>query len=195
LDAIAGSLKKLPYGIRWICKTISELAKEHFNVDPNETNTDILRVVGYFVYYRFINLAIVTPDNFEIVDKDLSPVARKNLVNISKVLQNLLNFSVFSEQSDRWFVPLNEWIKSHFETVTDYFNDLIDVAEPSEYLQVDRYMELTQKTKPVIIISLHEISLTHRNVIQNIDKLTKDKEDPLRVILNDLGDPLELSKR
>ena len=30
LDGIVSGLKKLPYGIRWICKTISELAKEHF---------------------------------------------------------------------------------------------------------------------------------------------------------------------
>ena len=123
--------------------------------------------------------------------------------------------STFSEQSDRWLVPLNDWIKGHFEVVTDYFNDLIDVVEPSEYLQVDRYMELTQKAKSVIIISLQEISLTHRNVLSNLDKLTKvkisvfcllfihfskrfvvqqDKEDPLRVILNDLGDPIEISK-
>jgi len=30
LDGIVGSLKKLPYGIRWICKTISDLARENF---------------------------------------------------------------------------------------------------------------------------------------------------------------------
>lgn len=89
---------------------------------------------------------------------------------------------------------MNDWLKSHLENVTDYFVELIDVAEPSEHLQVDKYMELTQKTKPVIIISMHEISQTHKFVAQTIDKLAKDKEDPLRVILNDLGEPLDVGK-
>jgi len=54
-------------------------------------------------------------------------------------------------------------------------------------------MELTQKSKPVIIISLHEIAQTHAYFAANIDKLTKDKDDPLRVILNDLGDAPKIS--
>lgn len=35
-------------------------------------------------------------------------------------------------------------------------------------------MELTQKAKPVIIISLHEIAQTHSFILQNLDKLVKD---------------------
>jgi len=46
----------------------------------------------------------------------------------------------------------------------------------------------------VIIISLHEISQTHTYLLQNIEKLAKEKEDPLRVILNDLGDAPLVSK-
>lgn len=40
----------------------------------------MLKVTGYFVYYRFINLAIVTPDAYNVVDKELDQVVRKNLV-------------------------------------------------------------------------------------------------------------------
>jgi Ras GTPase-activating-like protein IQGAP2/3 len=71
---------------------------------------------------------------------------------------------------------------------------LAEVADPEDYLQVDRYMELFQKTKPVIIISLHEISQTHSHLQQNLEKLAKDKEDPLRLIINDLGDAPSISK-
>jgi len=52
---------------------------------------------------------------------------------------------------------------------------------------VNKYMELTQKTKPVILISLHEISATHHLVLQNLDALA-EKDDELRVIMKDLGD-------
>lgn len=85
-------------------------------------------------------------------------------------------------------MPLNSWIKKNLEGVRDYFTDLIEVADPEDYLQVDKYMELTQRTKPVIIISLHEISLTHSILRQHLEKLAKEKEDPLRLILNDLGE-------
>jgi hypothetical protein len=43
-------------------------------------------------------------------------------------------------------------------------------------------MEMTQKTKPVIIISLHEIASTHQYLLQNVSKLAKDKDDPLRQV-------------
>jgi len=89
---------------------------------------------------------------------------------------------------------MNPWISSSFGTVRDYFNDLIEIADPEEYLQVDKYMELTQKTKPVIIISLHEIASTHQYLSQNLDKLAKDKEDPLRLIMSDLGEAPAVGK-
>ncbi len=55
-------------------------------------------------------------------------------------------------------------------------------------------MELTQKTKPLIIISLHEIASSHQFLLQNLDKLAKEKDDPLRLIINDLGDAPSVSK-
>lgn len=183
-DVTTKNLKKLPYGIKWICKQIRTIAQEKFK---SSSEDDILKVTGYFVYYRFINLAIVTPENFGIVEKDPSPVARKNLVVISKVLQKLFNLSLF-DQSDKWMMPLNDWMKSNFDTVRDFFTDLVEVPEPEEFLDVDKYMELTQKSKPVIIISLREIAGTHSLLSQHIDKLAKEKDDPLRIIVKDLGE-------
>lgn len=52
---------------------------------------------------------------------------------------------------------------------------------------MNKYMELTQKTKPVILISLHEISATHNLLLQNLDALA-EKDDDLRVIMKDLGE-------
>jgi Ras GTPase-activating-like protein IQGAP2/3 len=72
-----------------------------------------------------------------------------------------------------------------------YFDDLPRVEEPEDYLQVNRYMELTHQTKPVISISLHEIYNTHSLVAKHIDGLAPEKEDPLRQIMLDLGPPPE----
>lgn len=90
-DGIIDNLAKVPYGIRWICKQIRSIAQKNFSKSADD---DILKVTGYFVYYRFINLAIVTPDNFDIINTmDLTPIARKNLVAVCFLKKNFFFLS------------------------------------------------------------------------------------------------------
>jgi Ras GTPase-activating-like protein IQGAP2/3 len=106
------------------------------------------------------------------------------------VLQNLFNFRLFPKGD-----PLNSFIEKNMPTVEHYFDSLVKVDDPEDHLQVNKYMELTQKTKPVILISLHEISMTHKMLLQNLDALATEKEDPLKMILNDLGEgPPDIDK-
>jgi hypothetical protein len=187
LDAIVNSMEKLPYGLRYICKTIKEISLTRFGeqLDPEQ----VLKVVGYFVYYRFINVAIITPDQHKVVEKDLSMALRKNLVVVGKVLQNLFNLRTFGETGqDRFVAPLNPWIEKQKELVGHYFQTLVKVDDPEDFLQITRYNELTQKTKPVIQISVSEITNTHCLLLDNLDALAENKDDELRQILTDLGD-------
>ena len=57
-------------------KKLSAISKEAL---PDSTVLDIHRLIGYFVYYHFLNLAIVTPDSkqAQLVKKELSPLGRK----------------------------------------------------------------------------------------------------------------------
>lgn len=48
---------------------------------------------------------------------------------------------------------------------------------------------MTQKTKPLIVISLHEIAETHRHLSDHVKKLAPTDDDPLRIILKELGPP------
>jgi len=137
-------------------------------------------------------LGVVAPDAHGVIEGDLDPLVRRNLAVVGKVLQNLFNFRVFGVQQESSMVPLNGFIEKNKPIVEHYFNSLVKVDDPEDYLQVNKYMELTQKTKPVILVSLHEISATHHLLLENIDdiadKKDKPEEDELRVILKDLGD-------
>jgi Ras GTPase-activating-like protein IQGAP2/3 len=84
--------------------------------------------------------------------------------------------------------PLNSWIDKHKPIVAHYFNSLVEVDEPEDHLEVTKYNELTQKTKPVVLISIHEIFATHKLLVENLDQLAPEESDELRVILKDLGD-------
>lgn len=185
-DGIVSSLNRLPYGIRWICKQIHNIAKQKWN----SSEDDIGKVLGYFVYYRFMNVAIVTPDSHALTGKDVSMMARRNLVVVAKVLQNLFSLNLFQQKQEKWMLPLNDWISSKIPLVRKYFEEMIAVADPSEYLRVDRYNELTLKINPVIVISLSEIFQTHLLILENIAALKqKDKDEPLEIIMKELGTP------
>ncbi|KYQ88346.1 RasGTPase-activating protein [Tieghemostelium lacteum] len=194
LEGITSSLNRLPYGIRWICKQIYQIAEKNFT---NSTQDEILKVIGYFIYYRFIQVAMVSPEEYDLVGREILPTSRKNLINVSKVLQALFNFAQFGA-SEKHFIPLNAWISSHIADIKRYLEEIIEVGEPEDYLQVDKYMELTQKTKPVIIISLPEIASTHQAISKNLDSLVSktEKDDPMRIIMKELdefGPPPEIS--
>merc|ERR1712137_891772 len=152
---------------------------------------DISKVTLYFVYYRFINLAIVQPDSYNIGDEDLPPIARKNLITASRVLQYLFNFRKFNPDNpgDKFFVPLNDFIEKNEPLISEYVASIYQVPEPEDKLQVNKYMELAQKAKPVIIISLHEIFKTHALLAENLSQLATESDDPLRLIMADLGPP------
>lgn len=188
LDGILRTLEDLPYGIRWICKQLRDVAQKKLT---DATKEDILKLEGYFVYYRFLNLAIVTPDSFDIIQGDIPQTVRKSLAVIAKILLNIFNLREFGNQvPDKYYSGLNEFINTKCkQPLMRYYDDLPRVEDPEDFLQVNRYMELTQQSKPVITISLNEIYNTHTLVAKHIDALAPDKEDPLRQVMVDLGPP------
>jgi uncharacterized protein YlxP (DUF503 family) len=82
---------------------------------------------------------------------------------------------------------LSSWIESQKARVSKYLAELIDVPDPADFLMVDKYVELTQGTKPIILMTFSEIYSTHELVVQNLNALAKDQSDPLRTIIKELG--------
>jgi len=187
LEGIVTSLESLPYGLRWICKQIRLTTQKKL---PDCTAEDILRLPAYFAFFRFINPAIVTADSYNIIDVEMPGSVRKALVVVNKVLGFLFNLRTFGA-AERHLMALNPWMQSKHELIVDYFNTLVHVDEPEDQLQVTKYMELTQKTKPVIFISPHELVMTHKILLQHLNETCPEKEDNMRIVLNDLGAPPE----
>jgi len=71
--------------------------------------------------------------------------------------------------------------------VRSFLNNVVKVEPPEDTLQVNRYMELTQKTRPLIVISTDEICRMHSMAANYLAKLAPEADDPLRVVLKDLG--------
>ncbi len=93
LHLILKSIRKIPYGLRYIAKMLRIKLKSKF---PSATDREILKIIGNLIYYRFINSAICSPDAYDIIDTKagmpLNSDQRKNLACISKHL-NLISMS------------------------------------------------------------------------------------------------------
>jgi len=143
-DGIISSLNRLPYGVRWICKQIHSIAKQKWN----SSEDDIGKVIGYFVYYRFMNVAIVTPDSHALTGKDVSMMARRNLVVVAKVLQNLFSLNLFQQKQEKWMLPLNDWIASKLPLVRKYFEELSPSPIPPSTCEWTSTMNSPSKSTP-----------------------------------------------
>jgi len=179
LEVILSSVENLPYGLRWICKQITSIGESHFDAKQ------MYKTVSYFVYYRFLNPAIVSPDLYGVIRLNLSNLQRKNLVQVSKVLQTMFNFANFSGDKQP-LTGLNQWMNSHKKNIDKYLDKLITVGEPQDTLGVDHYLELTSGTKPVILMTFDEIYATHQILIKNKVQMSKEG-DALTAVLENLG--------
>jgi len=184
MTKILDSLDQLPYGFRLICKNIYELVNDRFK-DNKKQLANIWRAVGYYVYYRFVGLAIVRPDDFGVIDSPVSDdTIALNLIAISKVLKAL--FMITTEKGP--FAAMSEWIESKHAVVLEYLKNVIDVSSAEEHLQVNKYGQLARKDKASLVIHPKEVVTIHKLLLDNKDELTKVKDDPLAVILEDLGE-------
>ncbi|OAV85794.1 hypothetical protein PTTG_07084 [Puccinia triticina 1-1 BBBD Race 1] len=122
LNVIAVSWKKLPGAIREICHHFATTVQEKY---PESVFTSI----GGFIFLRFINPAIVSP---EVIDLDLpnnTREIRRSLVMITKVLQALSNNIRFSAREPA-MKPLNPFMAKKVYPMTRFLKDISSIDKP-----------------------------------------------------------------
>ena len=183
LDAIQAALPGMPYGIRYIAKALKQALQIKF---PHENENAIMRVVGHLVYYRYMNPAIVAPEAFDVIETLINPVQRKNLAEISKMLNQVSVGKLFADEN-MYLQPLNDYVAAASGKFAKYFKDVTQVDEPEVQFGIDEYNDLAKTQKPIIYISSNEIFSVHSIIEENIDAIAPNQDDNIRIILKDLG--------
>ncbi|EGC36786.1 Ras GTPase-activating protein [Dictyostelium purpureum] len=192
LDSILSSVDAVPYGIRWICKQIRELVKQKF---PQATRAQTCGLIGGFFLLRYINPAVVTPQAFMLVDGKLSNNTKRNLTFPAKMLQNLANNIMFGGVKEFFMEPLNVFLERNKDRLNDFLESLTEVESLNDHLQLDKYLAMAKTGDTTINITLNEMYFIHSLLEQHINSLAPDSNDPLRIILSDLGPaPPQLSR-
>lgn len=181
LGGIIDNVDQIPYGLRWVSKQINELLKSKH---PESSDAERASVIGYIIYYRYMNPAIVSPDAFELTSKKINMNMRNNLVVISKVLTNLTNNVLFDPKIEEQMTVMNDWLKASQDAyINKFIMNLIGVGDPEETLGVHQYLELTQKKTPSITITWEEIFSTHGLLVKYLNRLAPEEDDDLRKLL------------
>ena len=134
----------------------------------------------------------VAPDAFNVVDitaesGGLNNDQRRNLGSVAKILQFAATKTGFGDESPH-LIELTSYIIECHEKFKRFFQECIKVPDPEDAFSMDQFTEATLIAKPMIYISLQELYDTHVLLLEYLDKIAPEKNDPLRDLLNDLGD-------
>jgi len=85
--------------------------------------------IGAFVFLRFYNTAITVPESYGLLPEAPRPSVRKQLLAVTKVLQNLANGVLFGDKEQN-MVKLNGFITSQRPAYEAFIQKLCDASAP-----------------------------------------------------------------
>ncbi|GAB5593632.1 iqgap-related protein [Umbelopsis nana] len=186
LTAIISTLEEMPYGVRFIAKELKQSLEGNF---PEEPKQNIVKIIGNFIYYRYLNPAIIAPEQYDVVETVITPMQRKNLAEVSKMLQQISSGKVF-DANDLFLAPLNDYVFEAGQRFSQWFVALTDVEDAETHFGMDMFADFGNTHKPIVYISPYEVYHMHYIVHNNINGLEPENKGPLCDILEELGQPL-----
>ncbi|EGC32845.1 hypothetical protein DICPUDRAFT_155156 [Dictyostelium purpureum] len=117
ITAIKASMDQLPNEIKVICNLLYELILKKFSSE----NTSI-KAVGGFLFLRFINPAIFSPEAFGLISDAPNPNVRRTLTLVSKVLQNISNQVTVTKEKD--LLSFNPFITERFADLSNIIKQI-----------------------------------------------------------------------
>ena len=104
--ALEDTLHRLPYGIRFVAQQTFELLRQKF---PYESQQHLLQIVGQWTWKTYLLPPLVQPEKWGVVDRGLSPLHKRNLGEVAKVLGQVVSARLFGGDNV-YLQPLNSYI-------------------------------------------------------------------------------------
>lgn len=186
LDRIIESRDLIPYSILFMTNV---LEKSLINEFPNLTDKIILKIIGNFLYYHFLNTAIVLPDDFDMnppYNRSVADYQRKNLATIAKVLQFAVSNKGFNDDAPH-LICLNPFIVSCHGKLKKFFKSCCQVESLENHFKIHEYTEVARIERPTISISLQDICNIHSLLLEYQHKIAPNKDDSIHQLLADMG--------
>lgn len=100
-------LHRMPFGIRFLAQQTYEHLVERF---PGEDTGFVLQLVGQWLWRNYLQPAILEPEKFGVADRALTQEQKRNLSEVSKVLNQAVLGREFGGENI-YLQPLNNYIR------------------------------------------------------------------------------------
>jgi Ras GTPase-activating-like protein IQGAP2/3 len=138
------------------------------------------------LYYRYINPVVVSPEGFDVIETLVNPTQRKNLGEVAKNLQNISVGKIASDNPD-----FSKYLESSAPKFASFLREACATVTAEEYFGIDEFHDSGAQVQGRInvYITPDEIVQVHHSLVENLQQLYSTQDDPLRVILNEMGIP------
>jgi hypothetical protein len=151
LDEVYSQVEALPYGVRWICKVLSQEVAE----TAHDFAAEQSRFIGSFLFGKWWLPAFITAGgNGLLQDCDVPRVIRQNLSLMSNVRTKQVIKHVFKDSALKGpqFDHINQFIREEVPRMRAYFATVIDVPD---YVSVG--IETGEQSLQTALVSISEI--------------------------------------
>ena len=183
LLALETLLHKMPYGIRFICQQTFQALCQHF---PRESQKHLLHIVGHWIWKFYLQPALIAPETMGVVERQLTPLQKRNLGEVSKVLGQIATGKLFGGENI-YLQPLNAWVGEAVERITAIFSNIISVPDAESTFDIDEFNDLYARTKPTLYIKMADIFSIHNLIAGDLPYICPNRDDMLREIIQELG--------
>eukprot|EP01103_Thecamoeba_quadrilineata_P005604 TRINITY_DN15378_c0_g1_i1.p1 TRINITY_DN15378_c0_g1~~TRINITY_DN15378_c0_g1_i1.p1 ORF type:complete len:793 (-),score=151.24 TRINITY_DN15378_c0_g1_i1:143-2521(-) len=141
LDKLFKNVEKCPGPFRALFRHAREQVGKYF---PEMQRL----VVGGFIFLRFLCPAIVTPEKYGLVSVTPSKEARRALVLVSKILQNLANTVEYDGSKESFMNGINVFITKNLVAVNNFYDNLTEFEFDESSLDVPEHQYVCHNLPP-----------------------------------------------
>jgi len=183
LLALEALLHRMPYGVRFICQQIFEALCQHF---PREPQQNLLQIAGNWLWKFYLQPAMTAPESMGVIEKQLTPLQKRNLGEVAKVLSQVALGRLFGGENI-YLQPLNAYIGDAIERISIIFSNIISVPDAESTFDIDEFNDLYSRTKPTLYIKMADIFSIHNMIAADMPFICPNRDDMLREIVQELG--------
>jgi Ras GTPase-activating-like protein IQGAP2/3 len=184
LHMLGQMLPRMPYGLRFLCRQMFEALAQRFGREQQQDR--LMLAVAHWVWRFYLQPALTAPESYGVVERQLSPLQRRNLGQVAKVLGQVAFGAPFGGDNI-YLQPLNKDVDRATNRLLVITRTLISVPDAERTFDIDEFNDLYAKNKPTLYIKMADVFAVHSLVAAELQHVCPSRDDVLRDIMHELG--------
>ncbi|KAG6006318.1 hypothetical protein E4U21_007121 [Claviceps maximensis] len=181
--ALEDMAHKMPYGLRFLSGQMYQALCQHFNQESRE---NLLQIVANWLWKFYLQPPLTMPEQLGVIEKSLSPLQRRNLTEVAKVIGQIASGRPFGGENI-YLQPLNNFVIDSVQRLRQIIHGLISVPDAEQTFDIDEFNDLYAKNKPTLYIKMSDVFAIHQLIVSELSYISPSRDDVLREIILDLG--------